>query len=92
MLTLILILIPLLTAFILFVSGKKLAKTIALIGTLIELAFTVLVLVNLKQGNVQALTFKCNWIQSLGIYFNIAIDGISMLLVLLTALLTPIIV
>jgi NADH-quinone oxidoreductase subunit M len=92
MLTLILILIPLITAFILFAAGQKFAKTIALVGTLTALAFAILVLVNLKQGNIEALAFKCNWIQSLGISFSIAIDGISMLLVLLTALLTPLIV
>lgn len=92
MLTLILILIPLFTAIFLFASGQKMAKTIALIGTLVELAVSVFVLINLKQGHIEALVFKANWIYSLGISFYIAIDGISMLLVLLTTLLTPLIV
>jgi NADH-quinone oxidoreductase subunit M len=38
------------------------------------------------------LAFKCNWISSLGISFSIAADGISMLLILISALIMPIVI
>lgn len=88
MLALILILVPILTSVLIFISNEKLTKALALAGSFIEFALVILALINLNQGNTAALTFNCSWISSLGINFNIAIDGISLFLVHLTALLT----
>ncbi len=92
MLTLILILIPLITAILTFASGQKMAKTIALVSTLATLVLAIFICVNLQHNNTSGLIYKANWISSLGISFYVAIDGISMLMVLLTTLLTPIII
>ena len=92
MLTLILILIPLVASLLLMLGGAKLAKPIALGSSLAVLILSVYALISLQNGNTSALTFKCNWIQSIGISFYLTLDGISMLMVLLTAVLTPLII
>jgi NADH-quinone oxidoreductase subunit M len=92
MLTLLLILFPFLTAALLMFTGEKQARTIALGAAIIELALACFTLYTLRQGNGSMLAFSCPWISSLGISFDIAIDGISMLMVLLSALIMPIVV
>src|SRR5688572_9449289 len=92
MLTLLLIIFPLLSSLLLLAGGERWSKSIALVSAIIELLLAFLILATLKNGDTASLAFNCPWISSMGISFNIAIDGISMLLVLITCLLTPIIV
>ena len=93
MLTILLLLIPLFTAIVLIAAGNKLARTIALGGALLELGVAVAAMLMLQQGNAsQLLSVNYPWIVSLGISFSFSIDGISMLMVVLSALLLPIIV
>lgn len=93
MLSLLLISIPFITAVILMLAGNKFSRAIALGSALIELvtAFTAMILLQ-KGGHPELFTVKYNWIQSLGIHFSFAIDGISMLMILLATLLMPLIV
>ncbi|MDI1234913.1 MAG: NADH-quinone oxidoreductase subunit M [bacterium] len=93
MLTILLLLIPLITAILLVVAGNKSARAIALSGALLELILAFVSMLLMQQGNSAHLfTVHYNWITSLGISFSFTIDGISMLMVLLSSLLLPIIV
>lgn len=91
MLTLLLIFWPLLATFVFFVIKPEEAKKWALSAAIIELAIS-LVMVMLFDSSASA-QFVVNypWIQSLGISFHMGVDGISLLLVLLTTVLTPLI-
>jgi len=84
------IFIPLLGAVITFALGNniRLAKIIALIFSAIPLilAASLLAEFNMDIGTYQ-FTENHTWIESLGISYTVGVDGIGMLMVLLTALL-----
>lgn len=92
MLTLLLILVPLLTGVSVLLIKNNNAKQLALIGALATLAIAVFVFTQFQPNATQQFIFKYDWMPSAGIAFAGAIDGISLLLVLLTAFLTPLIV
>jgi len=93
MLTLLLILLPFLTAALLMLFSDQQAKTIAICSAVIELILACFTLHILQSGaNPSLLTLKYSWISSLGISFNIAMDGISMLMVLIASLVMPLVV
>lgn len=92
MLTLFLILYPVLAAtLILFIQGER-AKQIAFVAALIELVLALVVFTQFKPDATSQFGFDYPWIGSLGIRFSGGIDGISVLLVLLTGLVVPFIV
>ena len=92
MLTLLLILLPIAAAVITLISGDRLAKQIALLGGLIELGLAIMVWTNFDPAGGSQFEFKYNWLASAGISFAAGIDGISLVLVLLTTFLTPLII
>jgi NADH-quinone oxidoreductase subunit M len=92
MLTLLLILIPIAAAVLTLATGARLAKQIALIGGLAELGLAVFVWSQFDPSAGSQFAFKYHWLESAGISFAGGIDGISMVLVLLTAFLTPLII
>ncbi len=92
MLTLLLILIPVLAALVVLISKNNSAKQIALVGAMTELALAAFVFTQFKADATQQFTFSYPWIASAGILFAGGIDGISILLVMLTAFLVPLIV
>jgi len=89
MMTLALILIPLLLSIALFTNRLPNAKAWALVGSLVELALVLLIALQFENGAQTQFAFDKPWIQSLGIHFSVALDGISLLLVILTTALTP---
>ncbi len=92
MITLLLIFFPLLAALmLLFVKGEQ-VKKIALGATIVEFAITVMALLQYQQGNTTQFEVSYSWIKSLGINFHVGMDGISLLMVLLTTFLVPIII
>ncbi len=93
MLTLLLIAFPFLGALILFFSKTSAAKTIALGITLVEfiISLGLFFLYKHNPDNCQ-LSFEKDWVSNLGIRFDIGIDGIGLLLCLLTTFLLPLIV
>lgn len=92
MLTLLLILIPFFGAILLFLFGNRQTRAMAIAISLIEFFLSLYVL-NLQQnGHTGLLNINVPWINSLGISFHIAMDGISMLMVLLCNALVPLIV
>jgi NADH-quinone oxidoreductase subunit M len=93
MLTLILLAIPLLAAGILFLTGAKNARQIALGASILELIVTLGAFFSRSQDNAQSLLFfNQDWIGPLGISYSFGLDGISLVMALLVALLLPIII
>lgn len=93
MLTLILLAIPLLAAGILFLTGAKNARQIALGASILELIVTLGAFFSSSQDNAQSLLFfNQDWIGPLGISYSFGLDGISLVMALLVALLLPVII
>jgi NADH-quinone oxidoreductase subunit M len=92
MLTTLLIFWPLLAALVILVLDAKLAKVIALSASLVELIICAVVVSQFEPTSEKQFVVNFPWVASLGINFYAGIDGISLLLVLLTSLLTPLIV
>lgn len=72
--------------------GAGMAKQVALIGALAELGLAIFVWSQFDPTAGVQFAFKYNWLASAGISFAAGLDGISLVLVLLTAFLTPLIV
>lgn len=92
MLTAILIFWPLLATLLLFVIKSEQAKYWALTASLVELVVSILVALQFDASEKTQFVINHPWISSLGINFFAGIDGITLLLVLLTTLLTPLII
>ena len=92
MLTLLLIFFPLAAASLLFIVKAKQAHVIAFVAALIELIISAVVVYEFKEKGAGSLRANFYWIESLGLNFYVAIDGISLLLVLLTTVLVPFII
>jgi len=91
MLTLILIVVPLLASLACLAAGGKLARQTAFVISLVQLTITLFAVSQfVPDGGIQ---FSANyyWIEDLGISFRVGMDGISMMLVLLTNISVPLI-
>lgn len=92
MLTLILILFPLLASIILlFVKGEQ-VKKIALGAAVVEFVISLVAVAQFQRTADTQFELNAPWIRTLGINFHVGIDGISLLLVLLTTFLVPLII
>jgi NADH-quinone oxidoreductase subunit M len=92
MITLLLIFFPLMAAFlVLFTKGEQ-AKKIALLASVIEFVISIYALSHFTHDASTQFELNVPWVASLGISFHIGIDGISMLMVLLTTFLIPVII
>ncbi len=87
---LLLLFLPALFAIVSLLMGKS-AKIIALLGSLVQLLFSIFVVFNLTSSS-EPLIFKTDWIPSLGISFYLEMDKLSLLLILLTNILVPLII
>jgi len=88
----ILLFIPLLGSVLLIFFNKKNENLIRYFGLTVSVIAFILSLIlyfnfNIENGNFQFL-YKYNWISNLNISFFVGLDGISMLLVLLTTFIT----
>lgn len=90
MLTL-LIFFPLIAACLTAASGKQ-AGRIAFIFTLIEFIISIVMMILFNPSGGFQFSQNYGWITSLGISYKVGLDGISILLVLLTTFLVPIII
>ena len=91
-LTLLLIFWPLLATLVFFVIKPQEAKTWALTAAVIELAISLVMIILFDPAGGAQFVVNHAWIKSLGIGFHIGMDGISLLLVMLTTVLTPLII
>ncbi len=92
MLILFLIFWPLLISLILLIVKVKSAKELALAASVTELAASLMVAFQFDKDSGFQFVVNVPWITSLGINFSVGIDGISLLLVLLTTVLVPFII
>ncbi len=93
MLTGLLLLIPLLAApWIMASHGETAIRRNALIASLIEFGASLLIFLQFRNSGAPELLLSFPWIPSLGVNFSFSLDGLSLLLVLLTTFLTPIII
>jgi NADH-quinone oxidoreductase subunit M len=92
MLTLALILLPVVAAIVTLITSGDTAKRLAFGAAIVELALAVYVFATFVPDATSQFGFDYPWIGSLGIRFSAGIDGISLLLVLLTTFLVPFIV
>lgn len=90
---LILLILPLLGALMLaFVKQAQSAKRLALLLSLISLAYTIPFLINFVPDASMQFVQEFAWLPALGINFHVGIDGISLPMVLLTNGLIPLII
>lgn len=92
MITLAIIGIPLLVAAGLFFFKNPLAaRNIALVSTLVTLVLSFFAWFFYLTGSPENLNFSYSWIGKLGINFSATIDGLSLVMVILTSVLYPLI-
>src|SRR5262245_21114095 len=92
MLTILLLIVPFISAFLLFFFGSKQVRTMTIIFSLLEFALALYTLQFVNTEKESMLTYRADWIPSLGISFHVGIDGISMLMILIATALVPLIV
>ena len=74
-------------------AKSLLAKQLALGTTLIAAAVTILMTVKIDRANTDLQFVESyDWIKAFGIKYAVGVDGIALVLILMTALLTPIVV
>jgi NADH-quinone oxidoreductase subunit M len=86
-----LLVIPLvgLVPLIAFIKNERAAKQIAVVTTFVELVVSIVMLVQFTVGEAGfQMVESVMWLPSLGIRYEVGVDGISVLLVVLTTLLT----
>lgn len=90
MLLLPLLLIPLVTAILTYFSGKN-AKLVSLGGSLLNAVFVLYVLYVYNSSRQETISFSIPWIPQLGASFSLMMDGISLMLTILSAVVMPMI-
>ena len=88
----ILIFLPVIAALAVLLFKNNAAKHAALVFSVAELAVAGLFLSRFVPDASVQFAIDTPWIPKFGIYFNAGIDGISMIMVLLTTLLVPLII
>ncbi len=86
------IFIPLIAALVVLFSGKTIVKGLAGVLSLIPLAITLYLHLNFIPDASTQYLVDMAWIPQFGIHFKAGVDGISMVLLLLTNILIPIII
>lgn len=92
MLILFLIFFPLLTGLLLVALGDRLSKQVALVGSALEWLVSVVALLFFTKDATVQYVVNVPWVRSIGLNFSVGMDGISLLLVLLTTSLVPLII
>ncbi|HEU5290707.1 MAG TPA: NADH-quinone oxidoreductase subunit M [Cyclobacteriaceae bacterium] len=93
MLTLLLIFFPLLASLVLLLARPQNAKMWAFVASVIELVLSLVIAFLFDKSDIAAqFAFSAPWITSMGLNLSVGIDGISLLLVLLTTVLVPFII
>lgn len=88
-----LIFVPLIASLLVFFSKGKTSRNLALSLSVIEFILALVALFQYKHNpNHECLSMNYAWVESLGIHFSVGIDALSLLLILLTTFLVPIII
>lgn len=92
MITLLLLGFPLLASLLVLVAGNKLASKLALVLSVVQLGITVYAYSLYKQQGAEVFYFFHEWISNPKISIHLGLDGLSLLMVVLTNFLTPLII
>ena len=93
MLTVTLLLLPLaLSLIILLLKEQRAIRQFALAGAVVEFGISVVAFIGYKTSGQYNLFYSADWLTSLGVSLKFGMNGISLLLVLLTTFLVPIII
>ena len=92
MMTLLLLFFPLVAALLVLLGGSKPAASLALGLAVIELAFTGYAVSVFQSSGPEAFYIFQPWIESPKVSFHLGLDGLSLVMVLLTNFLVPIII
>ena len=92
MLSLILLFVPLVAGFVIWLSPSNFSKRIAFGAAVVEMLLGVAAYFYAFSQQPQLLKFSIDWVAQLGIKFSLNADGISMVMLLLTTFLVPFIV
>lgn len=87
-----LILIPFISSLFLLLARPAASRSIAMAASLANLAVTLFALVGFNGDGSFNHEFSVPWVSGAGIHFRLGMDGISMLMVLLSNLLAPLII
>ncbi len=91
----VLVVVPLLgaAAALLVPRSGGLARTVALLTSLVELGLTIVVATFFSTGGGQyQVSESYSWVRSFGLHWALGMDGIALALVAMTAVLTPVII
>jgi len=66
------------------VAGGRAARWPALLGSFLALAYSIVAIVRFKSGGGLQFVTDQDWISALGVHFKVGLDGLNILLVLLT--------
>jgi NADH-quinone oxidoreductase subunit M len=88
-----LIILPLVAALLVFLTKGNTSRSLALAASVAEFVLSLFVFMQFKMDpGMKSLALNCTWVESMGIKFSVGLDGISLLLVLLTTFLVPLII
>lgn len=88
-----LIVVPLIASLLVFFTKGKASRNLALGLSIVEFALSLAVFFQYKHNPMSKdLVLNCSWIESLGIHFAVSADALSILMILLTTFLVPLII
>ncbi|MFI6481491.1 NADH-quinone oxidoreductase subunit M [Nonomuraea sp. NPDC050663] len=88
-----LIAVPVVGAVVVGAGPKSWAKWLTLATSLVVLALTLVMAFQFKPGGERfQFVFEADWIPAFGVKFGLGVDGIALVLIGLTAVLTPIVI
>jgi NADH-quinone oxidoreductase subunit M len=88
-----LIVVPLIASLLVFFTKGKASRNVALALSVVEFALSLFVFFQYKHNpDSKDLILNCAWIESLGIHFAVGVDALSLLMILLTTFLVPLII
>jgi NADH-quinone oxidoreductase subunit M len=92
MIVVILLILPFIGALLSALAGNKAANKIALLSTVATLLLTAKTYYDFTTGSTTSFNFSTQFLQEPNIVFSLSIDGLTMVMLILTNLLVPIIV
>lgn len=88
-----LIVLPLVASLLVFLTKGNAARNLALGASVAEFALSLVAYFQFRHNpDANTLHLNCTWIKSFGVHFAVSLDGLSLLLVLLTTFLVPLII
>ncbi|SVD83173.1 uncharacterized protein METZ01_LOCUS436027, partial [marine metagenome] len=83
---------PIVAVLLILSAPARLARVMALLGTLVSLGLTLHLLQNFDAVNIINFEYRAEWIPALGIEYFVGLDATNALVLLLSALLAPLVV